>query len=107
MPFAGTVSGAGPLTWGEKALLQDQRETGWALNASGAQNLARGATVESAAARLGALVSKQPALRVRLATDPQGAIFQTVAGSGEVAVEVRGFVDCDEPVEVAKYTEQV
>ncbi|MDQ1740937.1 MAG: hypothetical protein QOE53_2589 [Pseudonocardiales bacterium] len=107
IPFAGTVAGVGPLTWGEKALLQDQRETGWALNASGAQNLAPGTTVECAAARLGTLLSKQPALRVRLATDPQGAIYQKVAGSGEVAVEVLDFADEDEPVEVAKYTEQL
>ena len=107
VPFAGTVSGTGPLTWGQKALLQDQRETGWALNASGAQNLAPGTTVESVAARLGKLLSDQPALRVRLATDSQGTIHQTVAGSGDAAVEVLDFADSDEPVEVAKYTEQL
>jgi hypothetical protein len=107
VPFAGTVSGEGPLTWGEKALLQDQRETGWALNASGAQNLAPGTTVESLAARLGALISQQPALRVRLVTDPQGVIRQRVADSGEAALEVLDFADSDDPVEVARYTERL
>ena len=85
VPFAGTVSGRAPLTWGEKALLQDQRETGLALNATGAQNLAPGTTVESAAARLGRLLSDQPALRVRLGTDEDGSLYQQVHDCGEVA----------------------
>lgn len=106
VPFAGSVSGSGPLTWGEKALLQDQRETGWALNATGAQNLAPGTTVEQAAARLGALISKQPALRVRLADDGHGP-YQTVAAAGQVEVEVLDFADDDDPVDVAKYTERL
>jgi len=107
VPFAGSVSGSGPLTWGEKALLQDQRETGWALNATGAQNLAPGVTVEQAAARLGTLIGKTPALRVRLADDEHGNPYQTVAASGEVAVEVMDFADDDDPVDVAKYTERL
>src|SRR4051794_18440451 len=107
VPFAGTVSGRGPLTWGEKALLQDQRETGLALNASGAQNLAQGTTAESAAARLGRLLSKQPALRVRLGTDPDGTLYQQVHSGGEVAVEVLDFAASDDPVEVAAYTERL
>ncbi|MDQ1742036.1 MAG: hypothetical protein QOE23_375 [Pseudonocardiales bacterium] len=107
VPFAGSVSGQGPLTWGEKALLQDQRETGWALNATGAQNLAPGTTVEQAAGRLGRLISNQPALRVRLADDEHGDPYQTVAASGEVAVEVLDFADDDDPVDVAKYTERL
>lgn len=106
VPFAGSVSGNGPLTWGEKALLQDQRETGWALNASGAQNLAPGTTVEEAAARLGRLISDQAALRVRLADGEHGP-YQTVAESGEVQVEVLDFADEDDPVEVAGYTERL
>ncbi len=107
VPFAGSVSGQGPLTWGEKALLQDQRETGWALNATGAQNLTPGTTVEQAAGRLGRLISNQPALRVRLADDEQGDPYQTVAAAGEVAVEVLDFADEDDPVDVAKYTERL
>ncbi|HST47686.1 condensation domain-containing protein [Jatrophihabitans sp.] len=107
VPFAGTVSGRGPLTWGEKALLQDQRETGLALNATGAQNLAAGTTVESAAARLGKLLSEQPALRVRLGTDEDGTLYQQVHSGGEVAVEVLDFADSDDPVEVARYTERL
>lgn len=103
VPFAGSVSGVAPLTWGQKALLQDQREMGIPLNASGAQALAPGTTVEDAAARLGELISKQPALRVRLKTDPEGAVYQRVASSGEVAVEVLDFADSDEPAAVAEY----
>ncbi|MEO6503604.1 MAG: condensation domain-containing protein [Jatrophihabitantaceae bacterium] len=107
VPFAGTLSGVGPLTWGQKALLQDQRDMGIPLNASGAQTLAPGTTVEVAAARLGALISKQPSLRVQLVTDAQGNACQRVADSGEVAVEVFDFADSDDPAAVAQYTERL
>jgi hypothetical protein len=101
------VSGAAPLTWGEKAIMQDMRETGWTLNASGARELAEGATVERVAARLSRLMGRHPALRVRLATDSHGAVYQEVAASGETAVEVLDFGDDDDPHDVAKYTDQL
>lgn len=105
--FSAPVSGAAPLTWGQKAILQDMRENVFTLNASGAHALPRDATVESVAAQLGELITRHPALRVRLATDPQGDICQEVAGSGEAAVEVMDFADSDEPADVAKYTDQL
>jgi len=107
VPFSSTASGAAPLTWGEKAVLQDIRETGFSLNASGAQQVADGATVESVGARLGRLVSRYPALRARLATDAQGNDSQVVTGSGEVAVEVMDFADDDDPHDIAKFTDQI
>jgi len=107
VPFSATVSGAAPLTWGEKAIMQDMRETGWTLNASGARELAEGATVESVAARLGRLLSRHPALRVRLAAGADGVVYQEVAGAGEAAVEVLDFDDDADPGDVAKYTDQL
>ena len=107
VPFSSAVSGRAPLTWGEKAVLQDIRETGFSLNASGAQVVAEGATVESVAARLSRLLGRHPALRARLATDAQGAVCQEVAASGEAAVEVLDFGDDDDPHEIAKFTDQL
>jgi hypothetical protein len=107
VPFSSTVSGSAPLTWGEKAVLQDIRETGFSLNASGAQVVADGATVESVAARLGRLVSRHPALRVLLDTDADGRDSQRVVASGEVAVEVLDFADDDDPHDIAKFTDQL
>jgi hypothetical protein len=110
VPFSGAVSGRAPLTWGEKALLQDQRETGWTLNAAGVQDLtwlAPGTTVEIAAARLGRLIGNQPALRVRLGTESDGTLHQQVHSSGQVELEVFDFADSDEPADVAKHAEQL
>ncbi|MBV9821508.1 MAG: condensation protein [Actinobacteria bacterium] len=110
VPFAGAVSGRAPLTWGEKALLQDQRETGWTLNASGIQDLpwlAPGTTVEIAAERLGRLLSSQPALRVRLGTEADGSLYQEVHAGGEAALEVFDFADSDDPDDVTKHAEQL
>ncbi|HEX8768987.1 MAG TPA: condensation domain-containing protein [Jatrophihabitans sp.] len=107
VPFSSTVSGPAPLTWGEKSVLQDIRETGFSLNASGAQIVADGATVQSVAARLSRLLGRYPALRARLATDDQGTLYQEVAGSGEAAVEVLDFSDDDDPHDIAKYTDQL
>jgi hypothetical protein len=107
VPFSSAVSGPAPLTWGEKAVLQDIRETGFSLNASGAQVVADGATVESVAARLSRLVSRHPALRVRLDTDADGRDSQLVVASGETAVEILDFADDDDPHDIAKYTDQL
>ncbi|HEX8081774.1 MAG TPA: condensation domain-containing protein [Jatrophihabitans sp.] len=107
LPFSSTVAGPAPLTWGQKAVLQDIRESGFSLNASGAQALAEGDTAETLAARLSSLVSRHPALRVRLDTDAQGRDSQVVVGSGEVAVEVLDFGGEDDPVEVGKYIDQL
>ena len=106
-PFSGAVSGTAPLTWGQKAILQDMRETGLTLNASGAHALAEGVTVEDVAAQLSGLISRHPALRSRLATDSTGALCQEVASSGEAAVEVMDFADDDDPVDVARFTDQL
>ncbi len=106
VPFSSTVAGPAPLTWGQKAVLQDIRESGFSLNASGAQRVADGDTVESLAARLSSLVSRHPALRVQLSTDEQGRDSQVVVGSGEIAVEVIDFGD-DDPVEIGKYIDQL
>ncbi|MDQ1740936.1 MAG: hypothetical protein QOE53_2588 [Pseudonocardiales bacterium] len=107
VPFSSTVAGPAPLTWGQKAVLQDIRESGFSLNASGAQAVATGATVEGLAARLSSLVSRHPALRVRLDTDAQGRDSQLVVGSGEIAVEVMDFGGDDDPVEIGKYIDQL
>jgi hypothetical protein len=107
VPFSGTVSGTAPLTWGEKAVLQDIRETGFSLNASGAQVVADGSTVESLAARLAWLIGRHPALRMRLATDAEGTVHQDVAGSGEIAVEVMDFAGDTDPSDIAKFAEQL
>ena len=42
VPFSGDGAGSAPLTWGQKAILQDMRETGWSHNSSGAHELSSG-----------------------------------------------------------------
>src|SRR5207244_1330729 len=107
VPFSSTVSGPAPLTWGEKAVLRDIRESGFSLNASGAHALPEGTTVESLAARVSSMVSRHPALRVRLDTDAHGRDSQLVVDSGEIAVEVMDFGGEDDPVEIGKYIDQL
>ena len=106
-PFSSTVSGPAPLTWGMKAVLRDIRESGFSLNASGAQPVAEGDTVEILAQRLAGLVSRHPALRVRLDTDAEGRDSIAVGESGEVTVEVLDFGDDEDPVEIGKYIDQL
>jgi hypothetical protein len=107
VPFSSTVSGPAPLTWGMKAVLRDIRESGFSLNASGAQAVPEGATVESLAERLSSLVSRHPALRVRLDTDARGGDSLVVGDAGEIAVEVLDFGGDDDPAEVGKYIDQL
>jgi len=101
--FAGDGAGTAPLTWGQKAILQDMRETGWTHNTSGAHRLVEG-TAEDVAALLSKVVSRQPALRFRLGTGPDGKPCQVIAASGELSLSVRTMPDDAEPDDVAKYT---
>lgn len=97
VPFSGPGAGTAPLSWGQKAILRDMRETGWTHNSSGAHPLPHGTTVEAVAASLRALVSRYPALRLRLGTDADGRACQVVSGSGEIDLEVVNLADSCEP----------
>jgi hypothetical protein len=106
VPFAGDGAGSAPLTWGQKAILQDMRETGWSHNSSGAHELSSG-TAEEIAQLLSGAVSRQPALRFRLGTGPDGKPCQQIAGSGELPLRVMTVPDELDPDDVAKYTNEI
>ncbi|HET9143125.1 condensation domain-containing protein [Actinophytocola sp.] len=95
--FSGPGAGTAPLTWGQKAILQDMRATGWPHNNSGAHPVPEGATVEDLAHRLGVLMSRFPVLRMRLATDADGRPCQVICASGEIDLEVATFADDVDP----------
>ena len=106
IPFAGDGAGTAPLTWGQKAILQDMRETGWSHNTSGAHRLLDG-TAEDIAALVGKVVSRHPALRFRLGTGPDGKPCQRIAASGELPMLVLTAPDDADPDEVTKYTNEL
>ncbi|MFL6162116.1 MAG: condensation domain-containing protein [Jatrophihabitantaceae bacterium] len=103
VPFAGDGAGTAPLTWGQKAILQDMRETGWTHNTSGAHKLIEG-TVEEVATLLGEAVGRRPALRFRLGTGPDGEPCQVIAGSGELPLSVMTVPDDADPDDATSYT---
>jgi len=105
--YSAPVAGPAALNWGMKAVLQDIRESGFSLNASGAQQIPEGETVQSVAARLARLVSRHPALRVRLDTDADGRDSIVVREAGELVVEVLDFDSDDDPDEVGKFIDQL
>src|SRR5437899_3550970 len=79
--FAGAEAGTQPLTWGQKAILQDMQDSGSQFSMPGRLHLPEGSTLEDAAARLSGLVGRHAALRMRLGTDRAGRPCQEVAGS--------------------------
>ncbi|WP_089157740.1 condensation domain-containing protein [Micromonospora sp. NBS 11-29] len=103
VPFAGPGAGTAPLTWGQKAIMQDMRETGWTHNVSGFNPLPAGATVEQVAAELAGLMTRHPALRMRLGTDDRGGPCQVVSAAGETTLDVVDVPDDADPADVAKY----
>jgi len=107
VPFSGHGAGTAPLTWGQKTILQDMRETGWTHNSSGAHNLPNGTAVEDVADRLRGLMNRHPALRTRLATGADGESYQVVFASGEIDLVVVDVADDVEPADAAKYTDQM
>lgn len=107
VPFAGPEAGVAPLTWGQKAILEDMHETGWTHNASGWHPLPPGTTVEDVAEQIRRLMSSHPALRMRLRHDEQGQPGQDVAASGEVGLDVLTFDDDAEPDDVMEYANRL
>jgi len=107
IPFSGPGAGTAPLSWGQKAILRDMRETGWTHNSSGAHQLPPGTTVEAVVENLRRLVSRHPALRLRLGTDADGRPCQVVSESGEIDLEIVNIADSSEPADVAKYVDDL
>ena len=86
--FTGAEAGAEPLTWGQKAILQDMQDSGDQFSMGGMMELPDGCTVEDAAARLSGLMGRHAALRMRLGSDSAGRPGQEVAGSGRTSLDV-------------------
>ena len=87
--FAGAQAGTQPLTWGQKAILQDMQDSGNQFSMGGRYELPEGSSVEDAAARLSGLVGRHASLRMRLRTDGAGRVCQEVAGSGRIGLRSR------------------
>ena len=61
LTFSGAGGGTEPLTWGEKAILQDMRDSGNQFSMGGRLDLPEGSTVADAAARVAGLISRHSA----------------------------------------------
>jgi Condensation domain len=105
--FAGAEAGTAPLTWGQKAILQDMRDTGSQFSMHGALALPEGSTVADAAAQLRALVLRHAALRVRLRTGPGERPYQEAAGAGKIGLEIVTIPDDADLVDRARYIEHL
>lgn len=101
--FTGEAAGTGPLTWGQKAILQDMHQSGGQFSMGGMIVLPQGSTVEDAALTLGHLMGRHAALRVRLGVDHDGRPCQEVAGSGETSLDVLTVPDDAAPADIAGY----
>lgn len=105
--FTGAEAATLPLTWGQKAILQDMQDSGSQLSMPGMMNLPEGSTVEDAAARLSGLMRRHAALRVRLGTDRSGRPCQEVAGSGQTGLEILTIPDDTDRAGVARYADHL
>ena len=103
LTFAGAEVGVEPLTWGEKAILQDMRDSGNQFSMGGRMALPDGGTVADAAARITGLMSRHTALRVRLRTDAAGRLSQHIAGEGRLSLDILTLPDDADPSEVEPY----
>ncbi|HEY2550325.1 MAG TPA: condensation domain-containing protein [Streptosporangiaceae bacterium] len=86
--FSAATAGTAPLTWGQKAILQDMRDSGSQLSMGGMADLPEGGTAQDAAAWVSRLMRRHAALRMRLGTDDAGRPCQVVAGSGQLSLDI-------------------
>lgn len=101
--FIGEQAGTEPLTWGQKAILQDMRDSGNQFSMGGLAELPEGSTVADAAARLSRLMGLHAALRMRLGTDSSGRPCQEVAGSGQTSLDILTLPEHLDRAAVEKY----
>jgi hypothetical protein len=104
--FSGASAGAGPLTWGQKAIWQDMVDSGNQFTMDGMARLPEDSTIEDAAARLAALMCRHAALRMRLDTGGAGRPGQEVAGAGEIGLDILTMPDDAGLADVTRYAEQ-
>src|SRR5580658_6196128 len=105
--FAGAQAGTEPLTWGQKAFLQDMRESGNQFSMRGRVDLPEGSTIEDAAARVNGLFVRHAALRMRLGADLAGRPCQEVAGSGQFGLDILTFPEDADRTDVARYRDDL
>jgi condensation domain-containing protein len=103
--FAGPDAGSQPLTWGQKAILQDMRDSGGQFTMDGTFTLPEGSSVADAAARLSRLVGRHAALRMRLAAGRAGRLCQEVAGSGKIGLDILTIPDDADRADVVRYVD--
>jgi hypothetical protein len=101
--FAGAEAGTEPLTWGQKAIWQDMQDSGNQFSMGGRFELPEGSTVGDAAARLSGLMGRHAAMRMRLGTDGSGQVWQEIAGSGRVGLDILTIPDDASRADVARY----
>lgn len=106
VPFSG-AAGTEPLTWGQKAILQDMRESGGQFSMPGMIDLPEGSTVADAAARLSGLMGRHAALRMRLGTDDAGRRQAQVAGPGETGLDILTVPDDAGRADVDRYADDL
>jgi len=102
--FAGAEAGTEPLTWGQKAILQDMQDSGNQFSMGGMAGLPEGSTVEDAAARLSGLMGRHATLRMRLGTDSAGRPCQEIAGSGQAGLDILTAPDDADRADIARYS---
>ena len=105
--FAGAEAGTEPLTWGQKAILQDMQESGNQFSMQGRINLPEGSTIEDAAARVNGLLVRHAALRMRLGAGQARRPCQEVAGSGQFGLDILTFPDDADRADVSRYRDHL
>lgn len=101
VPFKGTGSGVGPLSWGQWELWEGIQRLGTWMPLTVIQPLPSGTTVPDIASGLRFKMSRYQTMRTKLRIDPDGP-KQVIAAEGEIDLEI---VDTDE--DPAKVAEQV
>jgi Condensation domain len=101
--FTGAGAGTQPLTWGQKAILQDMRDSGNQFSMGGRYELPEGSGVEDAVGLLSGLMGRHASLRMRLRADGTGRLCQEIAGSGSIGLDILAIPDDAALADVARY----
>jgi hypothetical protein len=105
--FSGPGAGTGPLTWAQKAMLQDMEASGGQFTMNGGLELPTGSTIDDAAMLLSVAMSGHAALRMRLATDIAGNVRQEIVSSGQASLEILTLPNDADPAYARRYAAEL
>jgi hypothetical protein len=102
VPFEGSGSGVGGLTWGQRKVWTLMQQAGTSMSMGGAVPVTDGRTAQDLASELRFFMCRYASMRARIRAGADGSLVQEVSGSGVAVLGIVDAADDADPDRVAQ-----